>query len=379
MPYSILNAATRHQPGTTRTRTLAFLVTLIFSAPFSVAEEEKILNIYNWEDYIGQTTIADFEKEYGIEVNYDGYDSSEIVDAKMMAGGSGYDLVCHSAAFSARLIEAGLYRPLDWDKLGNRNNLDKELLAQFARYDPDNLHGVPYMWGTTGFAYNRGMLLERMPDAPLNSAEMVFNPEIAAKFADCGISLLDSPTDTLSQVMIYLGYPSSSIEPKHLEEAEAVLKSIRPYVKYFSSTKLLLDLPAKEVCIAGSWSGDYSIAARNAREAGIDIDLGYNNPKEGGLIWFDAFFIPKDARHVENAHLFLDYLMRPEVIAAISNFTAYANANIAATPLIDDRLRNDPAVYPDKSILKNLQAGKIYEPKLERRRQRTWTRIKSGL
>ena len=340
---------------------------------------EPVLNIYNWADYIGETTIEDFENEFGIKVNYDVYESSEIVDAKMMAGKSGYDLVVHSAAFSSRLLEVGIYAKLDWTQLENKDNLDAALVQSFSRFDPGNQFGMPYMWGTTGFSYNREMLLERMPDAPLDSADLVFNPGILARFADCGVSLLDSSNDVIPLVMIYLGHPPNSIDPQHLKDAQNTLTAIRPYIRYFSSTKMLLDLPSKEICIAQSWSGDYSIAARRALEAGIDIELGYNIPKEGSLIWFDAWYIPADAPHQDNAYLFLDYLLRPEVIADISNNVGYANSNQRATPLVDPAMTSDPAIYPDAAIVSRLAPGKISPPKQERARTRVWTRLKSGL
>ncbi|HJL61589.1 MAG TPA: polyamine ABC transporter substrate-binding protein [Pseudomonadales bacterium] len=359
---------------------LGLLVFLMQLAPVCIAESnEAVLNLYNWVDYIGESTLKDFEREYGIKINYDVYDTTEIVDAKLMAGNSGYDVIVHSAGFSSRLIPIGLYHRLERDKLANWNNLDPSLLESVAEYDPGNQFGIPYMWGTTGFTYNRDMIIERMKDAPLNSAELVFNPAVVSRFADCGVSLLDSPTDVIPMALVYLGYDADSIEPEHLKAAEDLLRSIRPYIKYFNSTKLLIDLPSKEVCIAMSWSGDYSVASRRAKEAGIEIDLGYNIPTEGSLIWFDALYIPADARHVENAYLFLDYLMRPEVIADITDFTGYANANSKATALVNPKMTSDPAIYPGESVLKRLYAAKVYMPKLERLRSRVWTRIKSGL
>ena len=355
------------------------IILLVGSFALSVATAEPVLNIFNWADYIGDTTIEDFEEEFGINVNYDIYESSELVDAKMMAGKSGYDLVVHSAAFSSRLLSAGIYGKLDWSKLDNKENLDPKLVDHFSRFDPGNQYGVPYMWGTTGFSYNRDLLLERMPDAPLDSAEMVFNPDILARFADCGVSLLDSSNDVIPLVMIYLGHPPNSIRPQHLKEAENTLKAIRPFIRYFSSTKMLLDLPAKEICIAQSWSGDYSIASRRAHEAGIDLNLGYNIPKEGSLIWFDAWYIPADAPNLNNAYLFLDYLLRPDVIAAISNYVGYANSNIMAKPLVDPAMTSDPAIYPDDSVVARLAPGRVYPPKQERARTRVWTRLKYGL
>ena len=215
----------------------SFKLSLLISCllTINIASAEPVLNIFNWADYIGKTTIEDFENEFGIDVNYDVYDTSEIVDAKMMAGKSGYDLVVHSAAFSSRLMQAGIYSELKWERLKNRANLDPTLVKSFSRFDPENRHGMPYMWGTTGFSYNRDMLLERMPNVPLDSAEMVFNPAILARFSDCGVSLLDSSSDVIPMVMTYLGHPANSIEPSHLDEAESVLKAIRPYIRYFST------------------------------------------------------------------------------------------------------------------------------------------------
>jgi putrescine transport system substrate-binding protein len=341
--------------------------------------EEKVLNIYNWADYIGETTLADFEREYGIRVNYDIYDAAAMVDAKLMASNSGYDVVVHAAGFSSRLQEAGIFLELDKTKLPNWRHLDPELLRDFAQYDPGNRYGVPYMWGTTGFTYNEDMILARMPDAPVHSSAMLFDPEVAAHFVDCGISMLEAPTDVIPIALAYLGRDPQSMAVEDLKAAEQLLQGVRPYVKYFSSTKLLLDLPAEELCIAGSWSGDYAVASTRAREAGLDIRLRYTVPAEGSTIWFDAAYIPGDAPHPENAHLFLDFLMRPEVIAAASNFTGYANANRDATPLVLPEYANDPGIYPDAEVRKRLTAVNLNPPKIERRRTRAWTRAKSGL
>jgi putrescine transport system substrate-binding protein len=362
-----------------KTLSACLLVLMMQSLCVLADDDEKLLNFYNWTDYIGETTLEDFEREFGIKVNYDVYDSSEIVDAKLMAGHSGYDIVLHSAAFSSRLIPIGIYHPLDKSKLPNWKNLDPGLLKSIAQYDPGNQHGVPYMWGTTGFSYNYDMLAERMPDAPFNSSAMVFDIDVVSKFADCGVTLLDSPTEVIPMALIYLGYEADSMAPEHLAAAEELLRSIRPHIKYFNSTKLLIDMPSKEVCIAMSWSGDYSVASARAEEAGIDVDFRFNIPTEGSLIWFDTLYIPTDAPHIDNAYLFLDYLLRPEVIADISNFTGYANANVPATALVDPTITSDPAIYPDEAVLNRLYAGKILMPKEERVRSRVWTRVKSGL
>lgn len=350
---------------------------MLFAAAASA--EEPVLNIYNWADYIGPTTLADFEREFGIKVNYDIYDSSEVVDTKLMAGRSGYDVVIHSATFSHRLMPAGIYMPLQREKLPHWRHLDPRLLKLFDTFDPGMRYSAPYMWGTTGFSYNVDMVRERAPDAPLDSAAFVFDPANAARLADCGLTLLDSPTDVIPTAMLYLGYESNSTDPAQLLEVETLLKNIRPFIKYFDSTKMLIDMPNREVCVAMSWSGDYSVAWRRAREAGIDLNLAYTVPKEGVPIWMDAAYIPSDAPHPDNAHKFIDFLLRPDVVAPISNFTGYANANRDATALVNPQYTSNPAIYPDEEIMKRLHPSTVLAPKVERLRSRTFTRVKTGL
>ena len=359
-----------------------FLALGVFFHMGTACAEEKSggsLNVYNWADFIGETTLKDFEEEFGIEVNYDVYDNSQIVDVKLMAGKSGYDVVVHAASNSAQLIPIGIYKELDREKLPNWKNLDPALMERVAVFDPGNRYGFPYMWGTTGFSYNKGMVLERMADAPIDSADLIFNPDIVSRFADCGVTLLDSASSVLGMAMVYLGYNANSTVAVELKAAENLLRAIRPYIKYFSSSKMLLDLPAQEVCIAQSYSGDYSVANRLAADEGIDIELKFNIPIEGSLIWFDLIYIPADAPNPDAAHLFINYLMRPDVIAVISDYTGYANANLKATPLVDESMTSDIAVYPDQTVLDRLSVTNILPPKIERRRSRSWTRIKSGL
>jgi putrescine transport system substrate-binding protein len=356
---------------------MAYLLPLI--AGDVVAEEEKILNFYNWADYIGPTTIADFEAEYGIRVNYDLFDSGTVVEAKLLTGKTGYDVVLHAMIYSARLIPIGAFRPLDRSKLPLWKNLDAWALAYMDQFDPGNRYGTPYMWGTTGFVYNVDMIRERWPDAPLSSGAMLFDPEVASRFADCGISLLDEPTTVIPMVMVYLGHDPASIEADHLEQVENVLKSVRPYIRYFSSAKMINDLPNEEVCIAMAWSGDFAQAQARAEEAGLDVQLAYTVPSEGTVLWFDSMLIPADAPHPDNAHLFLNYLMRPEVIAAASNLTGYANANTASIPYLDARIAENPASYPPMEDRVGWKTGWIYGPKQERLRTRAWSRIKTGL
>jgi len=355
------------------------LQAVLLQASLVAAQQDSLLNIYNWSDYINPEIVEAFEQEYSIKVNYDIYDSSEIVDTKLLAGRSGYDIVFHGASFASRLVAIGVFQPLDKSKLSNWKNLDPKILAAIDEFDPGNRFGMPYMWGTTGIAYDADKILARMPDAPVDSYDFIFDPAVISRFSDCGISFLDDPISVVPMGMIYLGFPFNSVEPEHLRAVEALFAKVRPYIRYFSSSKLMIDLPSGEVCMAMSWSGDYAVATTRAREAGIDIDFKYSIASEGGIGWYDMVYIPADARHVHNAHVFLNYLLRPEVIAAITNYIGYANPNLAADPLISPEYYNDVAIYPNDEIFQGLEITHILEPQLERRRSRTWTRIKSGL
>ena len=337
------------------------------------------LNIYNWADYIHPDAITRFEEEFGIDITYDIYDSSEIVDTKLMTGRSGYDVVVHAASFTARLATVGIFHPVDFNKLPNWHHLDPNLIRRADEKYSNGLQGVPFFWGTTGITYNVDLIKERMPNAPLDSSALIFDPEIISKFTDCGISFLDDPTSVIPMAMMYLGYPANSVDLQQLKEVETLVKAVRPFITYFSSTKMLLDLPSEEVCIAMSWSGDYSVASNRAKEAGIDINLDYIIPKEGGGMWFDNMYIPEDAPHRENAYLFLNYMLRPEVIAASTDYIGYANANKSATPLVNPSLTANVAIYPDAETLQRLQTTEVLAPKEERKRSRTWTKIKTGL
>jgi putrescine transport system substrate-binding protein len=348
-------------------------------AGLAVAAEQKILNVFTWPDYIAPNTISDFEREYGIKVNYDTYDSTEMAEARLLAGRTGYDVVVHAERYSARLIPIGIYQPLDKRKLTNWGNLDPWVLKTLESADPGNRYGVPYLWGTTGFTYNIDMIRARMPNAPVTSGDMIFKPEVAKRFADCGITFLDEPTDVIPMALLYLGRDPNSLDPKDLSDVEKLLKGVRPYIRYFSSAKMLIDLPNEEVCIAMSWSGDYAQAMHRAAEVGRPVKLAYTVPKEGALAWFDLWFIPADAPHPDNAHLFLNYLLRPEVIAAISNETRYAAPNPRAMQFVLPEVRNDPAVYPPEALKQQLYKGFLHSPKEERARTRLWSRVKTGL
>ena len=381
MPGSSAPEEPRRGPGSARARARLVLAvaSLLLLDRAARAAEPPVLNVYNWADYIGRTTLADFEKETGIRVNYDTYESSEIVEAKLLAGSTGYDVVGHGGQYSARLIPLGIFLPLDKSRLPNWKNLDPAVLDVLAEYDPGNVYAAPYMWGSTGFAYNVDMVRERIPDAPIGSGALIFDPKLMAKLADCGVSFLDSPTDVIPMALVYLGYDANSTDPGELRAAEELLKSVRPYVKYFSSARMLNDMPNREVCVAMSWSGDYATARARAAEAGIEVDLAYTVPQEGSVFWFDGFFIPADAPHPENAHRFIDFLMRPEVIAKITDETRYANAVPASRPLTDPEIVADPAVYPTESVVRLLQLLRNLPPKTERLRTRAFARVKAGM
>ena len=343
------------------------------------ANTPKKLHIYNWADYINPDALLNFEREFGIDITYDTYDSSEMVDTKLLTGKSGYDIVVHAASSASRLVPIGILHEIDVKKLPNWRHLDRDLIDKITQNYSNDLIGVPFFWGSAGIIYNVDMIKKRMENPPTNSGAIIFDPNVLSKFADCGVSFLDDALTVIPMAMIYLGYPANSVDLGHLKDVEKLLKSVRPYITYFSSTKLLLDLPNEEVCIAMGWSGDYSVANQRARDAGLKINLQYIVPKEGSEMWFDNIYIPSDARHIDNAYLFLNYMLRPEVIAATSDYIGYANANKSATPLVDKRLTEDNAIYPDKKTIDRLQTSQVLSPKEERKRSRTWTRIKTGL
>lgn len=343
------------------------------------ASSEKVVNVYNWADYIGPHTLEKFEAEYGIRVNYDIYDSSEVVDVKLLAGGSGYDVVVHSSQFSSRLVPIGIYQKLDFSRLDNIRNLNQEIIAKTDIYEQTRGYTIPYHWGSTGYAYNEKLVRERLPHHPMDSSDVLFDPAVVSKLADCGVSLLDGPTDLFPMVLAYLGRDPNAVDDENLAAAEAQLKLVRPYIRYFSNQLMLTDLPNQEICVAMSWSGDYAQAMLRAREAGLDLDLRYTMPKEGSGLWIDGLYIPADAPHTDNAYLFLNFLMRPDIAAEIANEVWYANSNKAAREFMIPELLNNPAIYPDEEHWKLLYPIRTVDPKRERPRTRAFARVKSGI
>jgi putrescine transport system substrate-binding protein len=358
---------------------LLVLLALALAAAGAHAED-KVLNIYNWSDYIAEGTVPGFAKATGIDVHYDVYDSNEVLEAKLLAGGSGYDLVVPSAApYLARQAQAGVYLPIDKQKLKNYGNLDPQIMNAAANADPGNRFGVPYLWGTTGIGYNKKMVAQRLgPDAPVDSAALLFDPKNAQKLKDCGISLLDSAQEIFPAALSYLGRDPLSRDPKDLEAAAAAVAAIRPYVRKFHSSQYINDLANGDLCVAWGYSGDVIQARNRAAEAKNGIDIGYSIPREGAMLWIDMMAIPKDAPHPGNALAFIDYVLRPETIAAISNEVAYANPNTKATALVAAALRDDPGIYPPADVRQRLYFDKPVTPHYERLRTRAWTRVKTG-
>jgi putrescine transport system substrate-binding protein len=340
--------------------------------------EEKVLYVYNWADYIGRNTLADFERATGIKVVYDTYDADETLEAKMMAGDSGYDIVTTSTDYFSRQIKAGIYQPLDRGKLPNWKNLDPHILAIEARSDPGNRHAVPYLRHVNGFAYNVDLIRARMPDAPVDSLDMLFKPEVVARFADCGVTLLDSAEDVLQLALNYLHIDPNTIRKEDYQKAEQLILAVRPYIRAFDSAEYMNGLANQEFCISMSWSGDYATSRARARAAGLKVNLAFTVPKEGANGSYDALLIPTGAPHPNNAHLFLNYMMQPRVIAAVTNDIHYANDNLAANAYVDPEILRDPAVYPTPAVEARLYESDEVAPALERIRTRTWTRIKTA-
>jgi putrescine transport system substrate-binding protein len=342
-------------------------------------EEAKELHVYNWADYIGKDTVANFEARTGIRVVYDTYDADETLEAKMMAGDSGYDVVSTSTDYFARQIKAGIYRPLDRSLLPNWKNLDPRILAIEARADPGNVHAMPYLRHVNGFAYNVDMIRARMPDAPVDSLDMIFRPEVIRRFADCGVTFLDSPEDVLQLALNYLHLDPNTTRPEDYREAEKLLLTVRPYIRAFDSSEYMNGLANSDFCISMSWSGDYAASAARARAAGVSVHLAFTVPKEGANGSFDAWLIPVDAPHPLAAHRFLNYLLEPRVVAAITNQIHYANDNRAADVYVDPQILSDPTIYPTAAVEARLYNAREAGPALERLRTRTWTRIKTNL
>lgn len=349
---------------------------LALTAGAAMAEGE--LNIYNWSDYIAEDTIANFEAATGINVNYDVFDSNEVLEAKMLTGSSGYDLVVPSIEFMARQAQAGVFAKIDKAALSNYGNLDANILEILTVNDPDNSYGVPYMMFTTGLGYNIGAVSERIGADKIGSWDMIFDPETAALLADCGIAVLDSPSEIMAPALNYLGLDPNSEDTGDLEKATELLLAARPHIRYFHSSQYINDLANGDICVSVGYSGDVLQARDRAAEAGQGVEIAYAIPKEGGGVGFDMLAIPDDAPNAENALKFINYILEPEVAAAVTNYVYYANPNTAATEFVLDEVRNDPGIYPSAEVSANLFTMRPHTARYDRSLTRAWTTIKTG-
>ncbi|MBW8367912.1 MAG: polyamine ABC transporter substrate-binding protein, partial [Arenimonas sp.] len=348
--------------------------------PDTQGSGDRVVYVFNWSDYVAEDTLANFEAETGIKVVYDTYDANEMLETKLLAGSSGYDVVFPSARpFAQRHVKAGVYAPLDKAALNNYGNIDPALLAGLQDVDPGNAHTVPYMWGTTGLGINVAKVREALgPDVALDSWALLFDPANAAKLADCGIGVLDDEQETFAAALIFRGRDPNAITGDETQVVKDTYAAVRPHIRYFNSSKYIDDLANGDLCLAMGYSGDVFQAGDRAEEAQNGVDIQYIIPREGALRWFDLIAIPADAPHKANAHAFIDYLLKPEVAAAISSYVAYASPNTAAIPLLDPEIASDPAIYPQADVLAKLVDPKTFSPELTRERVRAWTTIKTG-
>jgi putrescine transport system substrate-binding protein len=342
------------------------------------APPAEVLNIYNWADYIGYHTIAEFERATHIKVVYQLYDSNETLEANLLAGHSGFDLVSTTTGFYGPQIKAGAYLPLDRSKLPNWKYLDPAVLAVQSQADPNNRYAVPYLHAMNGFVYNVDQIKARMPDAPTDSLGMLFDPKVTAKFADCGVTFLDSPEDVIQLALAYLHLDPNSQRTEDLKAAEQVVLRVRPYIRTFDSNDYWHQLASKEICLAIAWSSDYSVAQARAIEDGTGAHLAFTLPKEGSNITYNAFLIPASAPHPDAAHKFLNFILDPKIIAEITNDIHYGNDNLAARPFVKPDILNDPSIYPSAEVRARLYLPAELGPDYDRLRTRVWTRIKTG-
>ncbi len=360
---------------TTKLTTLTAAAALIAGA--ASAEEVRV---YNWSDYIDEDLLAEFEQETGIDLIYDVFDSNEVLETKMLAGSSGYDVVVPTGTFLQRQIQAGAFQELDKSKLSNLDNMWELITDRTEIYDPGSAHSINYMWGTTGIGVNVDKVREVLgEDAPVTSWDLVFDPANMEKLASCGVHVLDAPAEMIPAALNYLGEDPDSHDPEVIERAMEVFEPIRPHIQKFHSSEYINALANGEICVAVGWSGDILQARDRAAEAGNDVTVEYNIPEEGAQMWFDQMAIPADAPNPEAAHKFLDFIMNAENMAQASNYVYYANGNKASQEYLNDDVINDPAIYPDEETLENLFTTTPYPPRVQRTVTRLWTSIKSGV
>jgi len=342
------------------------------------AADDRVVNVYNWSDYIDESVLAEFTKETGIKVNYDVFDTNELLETKLLTGASGYDVVVPSANFMSRQIKAGAFMPLDKSKLPNLKNVWDVIAERTEKYDPENKHSFNYMWGTTGIGYAEEKVKERLKDMPLDTWDLIFKPEVVAKLADCGIHWLDAPIELIPAALHYLGLDENDFSKENLAKAEALIAKVRPHIQKFHSSEYIGALANGDICVAVGYSGDVLQARDRAVEAKNGNTVAFTIPKEGAQMWFDQMAITSDSKNVDEAYAFMDFILRPDVAAKASNYISFANGNLASQKLLNKSVLEDKAVYPDTETLNGLYVVLAPEPKQQRLLNRSWTRIKSG-
>ena len=358
-------------------KTMMLSTVAAFALTGAVLADE--VRVYNWSDYIDEALLEKFEQETGLELIYDVFDSNEVLETKMLAGSSGYDVVVPSGTFLQRQISAGAFQKLDTSKLSNAQNLWDVVEARTAQYDPDNAYSVNYMWGTTGIGVNVGKVQEILgADAPMGSLDLIFDPANMEKLASCGVHFLDAPTEMIPAALKYIGEDPDSHDPEVLAKAEPILMGVRPHVTKFHSSEYINALANGDICVAFGWSGDILQARDRAAEAENGVELAYNAPSEGALMWFDQMAIPADAPNPEGAHMFLNFILDAQNMAQASNYVYYANGNLASQEFLVEDVIGDPAIYPDEATLENLYTTTPYPARVQRTVTRMWTKIKSG-
>jgi putrescine transport system substrate-binding protein len=362
-------------------RYMSIIATLVANLILGAsAQAAATVNVLNWSDYIGDDVVAKFEKESGTKVVYDVFDSNEVLEGKLLAGRTGYDVVVPSIEFLGRQIQAGIFQPLQKDKLPNYKELDPALMATIAQVDPGNAYGIPYVWGTTGIGVIKEKVIAALgPDAPIDSWDLVLKPENLAKLSSCGVAFLDSPNEMFAVAMHYLGKDPNSKDAKDYQgEAMALLKQLAPSVTYFHSSKYIDDLAAGEICVAVGWSGDIAQAKVDAEEAKNGVNITYVIPKEGAQQFFDILAIPKDAANVDAAHAFINFLMTPAIAAENTNYIWYPNPIPASLPAINPEITSDPSIYPPPEVMAKLYALQVKSPAVDRVMNRAWTEVKTN-
>ncbi len=358
---------------------MAALAAAVTAMAFAAAAQERVVNVYNWSDYIDPQVLEQFTKETGIKVRYDTFDANETLETKLLAGKSGYDVVVPTGYFLQRQIQAGIFQKLDKSKLPNLVNVWPEVAKRLAVYDPGNQYAVNYMWGTTGVGYNVKAMHERLgATATIDSWDVVFKPELIAKFKDCGIHMLDSADDILPAALQYLGLDPNSTDAADLDKAAALMAKIRSDVRKFHSSEYLNALASGEICLVVGWSGDIKQSQKRAAEAKNGVEIGYSIPKEGAQMFFDNLAIPADAPHPAEALAFINYLLRPNVAAKNSNMVSYANGNLTSQKVIDKKVLGDPGIYPKPETMAKLYTVNARSPQAQRLINRIWTRVKTG-